>query len=246
MLKGKKALITGGSRGIGRAIAVAMARNGADLCVLYSARASAAEETCAQAGSLGVCAGSLACDVSRYGEVTSAVSEAVRMLGGIDILVNNAGIVRDALLPVMREEDFRTVVETNLFGTWNMIRAASEYFLRRRSGRIINITSVSGLLGSPGQANYAAAKAGIVGLTKTVAREFASRGITCNAIAPGFIRTDMTEALPEERLRAVVGSIPMKRLGNPEDVAELAVFLAGGSAGYITGTVFCVDGGLSA
>lgn len=246
MLKGKKALVTGGSRGIGRAITLAMARHGADVALIYQLNAAAADGTCADARALGVRADCWRCDVSDGGEAARTVAEVIGTMGGLDILVNNAGIVKDALLPMMKESDFRRVVETNLFGAFHMIRHASMHFIRQRSGRIINISSVAGIMGSAGQANYAAAKAGIIGLTKSVAREFASRGVTCNAIAPGFIRTDMTAAIPAERLRAIEGAIPLGRMGSPEDVADMAVFLASGMAAYVTGAVFAVDGGLGA
>ena len=244
MLKGKKALITGGSRGIGRAIALAMARQGADIALIYAGNEAAAQVTCQDIQALGVKALSYRCDVASEVAVAQTVPMIIRDLGGLDILVNNAGIVKDGLLPMMKEDDFTSVIDTNLLGTYHMIRYTSMHFIKQRSGRIINLSSVVGLSGNAGQANYAAAKAGIIGLTKSCAKEFASRGITCNAIAPGFIKTEMTDAIPENKMQLVINTIPLKRVGQPEDVANMAVFLASELASYITGAVFAVDGGM--
>lgn len=244
MLKGKKALITGGSRGIGRAIALAMAQNGADVAIIYAGNTAAAEETRALAQGMGVRAECYQCDVSSAEASARTIQAVIADLNGLDILVNNAGIVRDTLVPMMKESDFTDVIETNLYGTYHMIRHSCMHFIRKRGGRIINLTSVVGITGNAGQANYAAAKAGIIGLTRSVAREFAARGVTCNAIAPGFISTDMTGSLKPDTVKAVLDAIPMKRMGTPEEVAALAVFLASDAASYITGAVFPVDGGM--
>lgn len=245
MLKGKKALITGGSRGIGRAIALAMARQGADIALIYAGSETAALATCQDIQGFGVKAYAYRCDVASETAVAQAMPLIIRDLGGLDILVNNAGIVKDVLLPMMKEADFTSVIETNLMGTYHTIRHTAMHFIRQRGGRVINLSSVVGLSGNAGQANYAAAKAGIIGLTKSCAKEFASRGITCNAIAPGFIKTDMTDAIPDAKMQLVLDAIPLKRVGQPEDVANMAVFLASDLSSYITGAVFTVDGGMS-
>jgi 3-oxoacyl-[acyl-carrier protein] reductase len=245
MLTGKKALVTGGSRGIGKAIAFAMAAAGADVAIIYAGQHKVAQETCEIIRQMGVKAEAYCCDVAKEAVAAQTTKDIIRDFSGLDILVNNAGIVRDTLLPMMKEIDFTSVIETNLYGTYHMIRSAAMHFVRQRSGRIINISSIVGLIGNAGQANYAAAKAGILGLTKSVAKEFGSRGITCNAIAPGYIKSDMTDALPQDKVQAYLENIPLKRLGSPEDVAALAVFLASDLAAYITGAVITVDGGLS-
>lgn len=244
MLENKTALITGASRGIGRAIALKMARNKANVAVIYAGNAEAAEETCRLAEKFSVKAKAYKCNVADCDAVKTCVNQVIEDLGGIDILVNNAGITRDALLLRMSEEDFSAVIDTNLKGAFHMIKSCYSHFMRKRSGRIINISSVAGIAGNAGQANYASAKAGIIGLTKTAAKELAGRGITCNAIAPGFIDTDMTKKLGDRAKDAVLSGIPMKRAGKPEDVAGLAAFLAGDDASYITGEVIRVDGGL--
>lgn len=243
-MKGKIALVTGGSRGIGRAIALRLAQDGCDVAVLYAGREDAARETVEQIEALGVRALALQCDVSDGAQAAEAVKHVTEALGAPDILVNNAGIVRDALAMRMSEVDFRVVLDTNLTGAFNMIHACLPAFIRRRSGRIVNIASVSGMMGNPGQANYSASKAGLIGLTKTIAREVASRGITVNAVAPGFIETDMTRSMSEAALKAGVSAVPMGRIGRPEDVANAVRFLAGDEAGYITGCVIRVDGGM--
>lgn len=244
VLEGKTAIVTGGSRGIGRAIALAFAQNGANVAVLYAGNEEAAKEVCSQAEAFGVKAESYRCDVSDFTKTGEVVKEIIEAFGGVDILVNNAGIVRDSLVLSMKEEDFDAVISTNLKGAFNLIKHTYSHFMRKRSGRIINISSVSGLMGNAGQANYSAAKAGIVGLTKTVAKELAARGVTCNAIAPGFIETDMTGALSDKVKDAANGMIPMKKMGAPEDIAQTALFLASQGARYITGEVIKVDGGL--
>ena len=243
-MKGKIALVTGGSRGIGRAIALKLAEAGCDVAVLYAGRKDAAEETVKQLQGLGVRAICVQCDVSDENQAAAAFKQVSDELGLPDILVNNAGIVRDCLVMRMSAENFRAVLDTNLTGAFNMIHACLPGFLRRRSGRIINISSVSGMMGNAGQANYASSKAGLIGLTKTIAREVASRGITVNAVAPGFIETDMTRAMNEAALNAGVAQVPMGRMGRPEDVANAVRFLASDEASYITGCVLKVDGGM--
>lgn len=243
-LQGKTAIVTGGSRGIGRAIALRLAQEGARVAVVYAGNEQAANETCAQIAQAGGEAAAYLCDVADYAGTEQVVKDVLCDFGKIDILVNNAGIVRDALILSMTEQDFEQVVRTNLQGAFHMIKHIYRPFMKQRSGRIINIASVSGIAGNAGQANYSAAKAGMIGLTKSAARELAGRGVTCNAIAPGFIETDMTAQLPEKVKEAAVQTIPLKRMGTPEDIAGLAAFLAGDEAGYITGAVIQVDGGL--
>ena len=244
-LENKTALVTGGSRGIGRAIALAMAEEGANIAVVFAGNREAAEKTAAEIAEKGVQARIYQCDVSSAGETEAVVKQILDDFGGVDILVNNAGIVRDTLLLRMKEEDFDAVLNTNLKGAYHMIRQLYSHMMRKKSGSIINISSVVGLMGNAAQANYAAAKAGLIGLTKSTAKELASRGVTCNAIAPGYIRSDMTDALPEKAKEAIVSQIPMKHTGLPQDVANLAVFLAGPAASYITGEVIRVDGGMA-
>lgn len=244
MLTGKTAVVTGGSRGIGKAIALKLAQEGANVAVLYAGNEAAAQETCSLIEQSGVKAAAYRCDVADDGQTKETVDAILAEFGGIDILVNNAGITRDGLLLSMKEEDFDTVVDTNLKGAFHMIKHTYRHFMKKRSGRIINITSVSGVTGNAGQANYSSAKAGLIGLTKSTAKELAGRNVTCNAIAPGFIDTDMTAALPEKVKEAAVEAIPLKRMGSPADIANLAAFLAGEAAGYITGEVIKIDGGL--
>lgn len=244
MLEGKVALVTGGSRGIGRAIALKFAAEGADVAILYAGNTTAAGETALEIEKLGRRALVLQCDVADAAAVDAAVKETIGALGGIDILVNNAGIVRDKLVLSMKREDFDAVVDTNLGGCFNTVKACYSHFMKKRAGRIINISSVVGLMGNAGQANYAAAKAGLIGLTKSVAKELAARGVTCNAIAPGFIETEMTDELSEKAREAMLGLIPAKRAGSAEEVANAALFLASDLAAYITGEVLRVDGGM--
>ena len=242
MLKGKTALVTGGSRGIGAAIAQAMAAEGADVIVVYAGDAQAAErvcQTCREA--YGVRAQAYRCDVSDFAAVKELAAQVKADWGGIQILVNNAGITRDGLVMRMKEEDFDRVMDTNLKGAFNMIRHFSPMLMRQEESRIINISSISGVIGNAGQANYAASKAGLIGLTKTVARELASRRVTCNAIAPGFIETYMTRAMPVDA-QTLAAAVPLGRMGKPEEVAQAAVFLA--NAAYVTGEVLCVSGGI--
>ena len=244
MLTNKTAVITGASRGIGKAIALEMAKNGANVAICYSSNAEAAEAVCEKIRTMGREAEAYCCDVSNFQRCAEMSKEMISRFGKLDILVNNAGITKDNLLLMMKEDEFDQVIATNLKGAFHMIKHVGAHFLKQKQGTIINISSVSGLMGNAGQANYAAAKAGLIGLTKTAAKEFASRGITCNAIAPGFITTDMTDKLSEKQKEAVVGAIPLKRMGKPEDIAHLAVFLASPLAAYITGEVIKVDGGI--
>ena len=239
MLKGKTAVVTGGSRGIGRAIAYKLASMGEDIAVIYAGNAEAAETVCRRcAEETGVKARAYQCDVADFTAVKETVARIRADFGTVHILVNNAGITRDGLLAIMKEEDYDAVVDTNLKGAFNMIRHCAGLFIRNREGCIINITSVAGLMGNAGQCNYSASKAGLIGLTKSVARELAPKGIRCNAIAPGFIATDMTGSQTDNPL---LGTIPLGRMGEPEDVAEAAAYLA--TAKYVTGEVLRVDGG---
>lgn len=242
-LNGKTALVTGASRGIGRAIALRLAEDGANVAVIYAGSADKAEAVVNEITALGVNAKAYLCNVADSAAVNETVKAVTNDLGKIDILVNNAGITRDGLMLRMKDEDFDAVLDTNLKGAFNMIRACYSGFIRKKSGRIINISSVSGIMGNAGQANYSASKAGVIGLTKSVARELASRGITCNAVAPGFIQTDMTENLGDNN--PLLNSIPLGRMGKPEDIAAAVAFLASDSAAYITGEVLKVDGGLA-
>lgn len=242
-LNGKTALVTGASRGIGRAIALRLAEDGANVAVIYAGSADKAKAVVNEITALGVNAKAYRCNVADSAAVNETVKAVTNDLGKIDILVNNAGITRDGLMLRMKDEDFDAVLDTNLKGAFNMICACYSGFIRKKSGRIINISSVSGIMGNAGQANYSASKAGVIGLTKSVARELASRGITCNAVAPGFIQTDMTENLGDNN--PLLNSIPLGRMGKPEDIAAAVAFLASDSAAYITGEVLKVDGGLA-
>ena len=246
MSERRKALITGASRGIGRAICVKLASEGTDIVFSYRSGDEAASETVNLCREYGIEIHAIKADVSNSEECERLIKEAVDLLGGrIDILVNNAGITKDGLLMKMSEDDFDAVVDTNLKGAFHCIRFVSRAMIRQRSGRIINISSVSGVLGNAGQANYAASKAGVIGLTKSAARELAGRKITVNAVAPGFIRTEMTAVLSEKVKEKAVLQIPMERFGEAEDVAQAVAFLASEQAGYITGQVLCVDGGMA-
>ena len=240
MLTGNVALITGGSRGIGAACARKLAALGADIAVVYAGNVEKANEVCAACEALGVRA--YQCDVADFDAVKQTVAAVKAELGSVDILVNSAGITRDGLVAAMCEADFDAVIDTNLKGTFNMIRHCARLFLRTGRGRIVNISSVAGVAGNAGQANYSASKAGVIGLTKSVARELAPKGITCNAVAPGFVATDMTAALPltDEQIRAAV---PLGRMAKPEEIAAAVAFLL--QSDYITGQVLCVDGGVA-
>jgi len=244
MLKGKTAVVTGASRGIGRAIALKLATLGANIVVNYRNSAGAMQEVVKEIEALGVKTLAVQCDISNYSDVENMMKKCKEEFGSIDILVNNAGITKDGLLMRMKEEDFDSVIDTNLKGAFNCTKHVSAIMLKQRAGRIINISSVSGLTGNAGQVNYSSAKAGILGMTKAVAREFASRGVTCNAVAPGYIQTDMTDGLPDKVKEAIMNSIPLNRLGMPGDVANAVAFLASEEASYITGQVINVDGGM--
>ena len=245
MLENKVALVTGAGRGIGRAIAIALAEEGAEVIVNYNGSEERAKEVKQTIEENGGKASIYKCNVSDFEACETMIREIVKEHGHLDILVNNAGITKDGLIMKMREEDFDRVLNVNLKGTFNTIRHSARQMLKQRSGKIINISSVSGILGNVGQANYAASKAGVIGLTKTMARELGSRGITVNAIAPGFVDTEMTEVLSEEIRENACKQIILGRFGKPEDIANAAVFLASDKAGYITGQVISVDGGMN-
>ena len=242
-LQNQIAVVTGAGRGIGRAIALKFSAEGADV-VCVSRTQENSEKVAGEIRALGRKAWAHAVDVADSAAVNAAADKILADCGRVDILVNNAGVTRDGLLMRMSDEDWDTVLNTNLKGAFLFTKAFTRAFVKQRSGRIINIASISGLMGNPGQANYSASKAGLIGFTKTVARELASRGITVNALAPGFIETDMTAALGEELKKELVGRIPLKRFGQPDDIAAAALFLAGPGAGYVTGQVLTVDGGI--
>lgn len=243
-VSGKIALVTGGSRGIGRAIALELAKAGANVAINYAGNELAAKQVAEEVEALGSKAIIIQANVADAGAVQTMIKQVIDEFGQVDILVNNAGITRDNLLMRMKEEEWDDVINTNLKGVFNCLKAVTRQMMKQRSGRIINISSVVGTLGNPGQANYVAAKAGVIGLTKTAARELASRGITVNAIAPGFISTDMTSALNEEIIKQLTTQIPLARLGDPEDIAKVVRFLASEDAAYMTGQTLHVDGGM--
>lgn len=243
MLNGRVAVVTGGSRGIGKSIALKLANNGAKVAIFATRESEAVNQTLSELKATGIEALFVPCDVSNFEQVKASIDSVIEQFGKIDILVNNAGITKDKLLMQMSEEDFDDVISVNLKGTYNTVKACIRPFIRNKYGKIINISSVVGLMGNPGQVNYAASKAGIVGLTKSLAKEYAAKGITCNAIAPGFIATDMTEDLLDKQ-EGLINMIPMKKVGNPEDIANLALFLASDMSSYITGEVIKVDGGM--
>lgn len=244
-LAGKIALVTGGGRGIGRAVALALAGEGAAVLVNYNGSRDGAQAVAAEIEKNGGRAEAVGCDVSDFASCAKMVEDIIGRYGRVDILVNNAGVTRDNLILRMTEEEYDKVLDTNLKGAFNTIRHLSRYFLKQRSGKVINISSVSGVMGNAGQANYAASKAGLIGLTKSVARELAGKGVCVNAVAPGYILTDMTAALPEKAREGLMNMIPMGRAGRPEDVAGMVVFLAGSGSDYITGQVIHVDGGMA-
>ena len=244
-LNGKTAIITGGSRGIGKAVCLELARRGCNIVLSFAGNTAAAEQTVAECQALGVQALAVQGNVADADAVKALFDAALKQFGAVDILVNNAGITRDNLLMLLKEEDFDAVVDTNLKGTFLCMKAAVRPMMKQRHGRIISLSSVVGLHGNAGQINYAATKAGVIGMTKSLAKELAGRNITVNAVAPGFIDTDMTAVLPEKAKEAILASIPMARLGAAEDVANAVAFLASDEAGYITGQVLAVDGGMS-
>ena len=244
MLEGKVAVVTGASGGIGRAIALAFGKAGASVAVHYNGNEAKAAAVKAEIEEAGGKAEIFRCNVADFDACSDFIKSVVKTFGKIDILVSNAGITRDGLVMGMSEEDFDAVIDTNLKGSFNCIRFASRQMMRKKYGRIINITSVSGVAGNAGQANYSASKAGLIGLTKSVAKELASRNITANAIAPGFVKTEMTDVLSDEVKEAAMKQIPLGRFAEPEDIANAAVFLASDMASYITGQVLLVDGGM--
>lgn len=245
MLTGKVALVTGAGRGIGREIALTLAKNGATVIVNYNGSQQSANEVVDTIIANGGNAEAMQCNVSDFAASEAFVKEVLEKYKKVDILVNNAGVTKDNLIMRMSEADYDAVLDTNLKGAFNMIRHLTRSFLKQRSGKIINISSVSGVMGNAGQANYSASKAGLIGLTKSVARELASRGICVNAVAPGFIDTDMTKALSEDAKAGLNGMIPMGKMGQTKDVADLVLFLAGNQSDYITGQVISVDGGMA-
>lgn len=238
------ALVTGGGRGIGRAICLALAKAGFDVCINYAASAAAAEQTAEECKAFGVQAMTLQADVADPAQCQALVETAAKTFGRLDILVNNAGVTADKLILRMQEEDFDKVINANLKGAFFCCKTACKLMMRQRYGRIINISSVVGLHGNAGQSNYAASKAGLIGLTKSLAKEFAARGVTVNAVAPGFIETDMTAAMSHAAKEAALTAVPAGKIGHAEDVANAVAFLASAEAGYITGQVLCVDGGM--
>jgi 3-oxoacyl-[acyl-carrier protein] reductase len=241
----KVAVVTGSSRGIGRAIALRLAAGGAKVVVNYHSNETAANEVVEQIAALGGEAIAIQADVRQVDQAQALMNAAKKAFGRVDILVNNAGTTRDTLIMRMTEDDWDTVIDTNLKGTFNCIKAATRQMMRQRYGRIVNITSVAGIGGNAGQANYASAKAGIIGLTKTVAKELGSRGITCNAVAPGLVPTDLTASLPQDLAQIAIDRTPLGRTGTPEDMAAATAFLASDEASFITGQVLAVDGGLA-
>ena len=245
-VRGKCALVTGGGRGIGRAVCLELARGGASVAVNYAGSEEAARETVERCLELGAPdAFAIRADVAEEQAVAAMLAAVEERLGRIDILVNNAGITRDGLMLRMKDADWDAVLDTNLKGAFHCMRGVYQGMMRRRYGRIINISSVVGLRGNAGQANYSASKAGLIGMSKSMAKELASRGVTVNVVAPGFITTDMTAALPQAAQEALLATIPMKRLGAPEDVARAVAFFAGEESAYLTGQVLCVDGGMA-
>ena len=245
MLNGKVAVVTGASGGIGKAIALAYGKAGASVAVHYHGNKAKAEAVKTEIEAAGGKAEIFCCNVADFDECSAFIKSVIKTFSRLDILVNNAGITKDGLMMGMSEKDFDDVIDTNLKGSFHCIRFASRQMMKQRSGKVINISSVSGVLGNAGQANYASAKAGLIGLTKSMARELASRGVTVNAVAPGFIETDLTKVLSEQVKEAAVKQIPLGSFGKPEDVAELVLFLASDKAKYISGQVICVDGGMA-
>lgn len=244
MLRKKTALITGASRGIGRAIALELGKHGANIAVNYAGNEKKAQEVVDELLQLGVKAFKIQADVSNESNVKEMIKEVIKQFGGLDILVNNAGVTKDNLLMRMKEAEFDQVINTNLKGVFLCTKAVTRQMMKQKAGRIVNVASIVGVSGNPGQANYVAAKAGVIGLTKTTAKELASRNILVNAVAPGFISTDMTDALTEEQRDEMLSMIPLAKLGTPEDVARVVRFLASSDANYITGQTIHIDGGM--
>ena len=244
MLKGKNVIVTGATRGIGREIALTLAQNGANIAMNYRNLNSEVEDLINEIKSFGVDALAIKCDVSSTNEVENFVKEVKAHYNTIDVLVNNAGITKDGLILRMKEEDFDDVLDVNLKGTFNTTKSISSIMVRQKNGKIINISSVVGIAGNAGQCNYAASKAGVIGFSKSVARELASRNINVNVVAPGYINTDMTKNLPDKVKEEIIKSIPMKKIGNPKEVANLVLFLSSNLSDYITGQVINVDGGM--
>lgn len=244
MLEGKTALVTGASRGIGKAIALELAKHGANVAINFAGNKEMAEAVAKEISEMGNKAITVQANVSDESQVKNMIKETIATFGSLDILVNNAGVTRDQLLMRMKEEDFDHVINTNLKGVFLCTKAVTRQMMKQRSGKIINIASIVGVSGNPGQANYVAAKAGVIGFTKTVAKELATRNILVNAVAPGFIRTDMTDELTEEQKQAILTNIPLEKLGTAEDVAKTVRFLASDDANYITGQTIHIDGGL--
>ncbi|MBQ8798399.1 MAG: 3-oxoacyl-[Lachnospiraceae bacterium] len=242
-LKNKVAVVTGGSRGIGRAICEAFCKNGADVAFLDAGSMEVAEETVAYLAGFGTKVKAYQCDISNFDKTAEVFKDILAEFGTVDILVNNAGITRDKLLLSMKPEEFTSVIDINLVGAYNTVKQIYPVMLKKRAGKIINISSVAGVMGNPGQTNYAASKAGLIGFTKSIAKELGSRGICCNAIAPGFVRTPMTTAFADKE--EFLNAIPMKRFAEPEEIANLVLFLSSDMANYITGEVIRIDGGMA-
>lgn len=240
----KVAIVTGGSRGIGRSIVLQLAKDGFDVALVYAGNTQAAQNTQEEASALGVKCKAYQCDVSDFEACGALVADIISDFGGINVLVNNAGITRDMLAMRMKQKDIDSVIDTNLKGAMHMTHHACSKIMRAKDARIINISSVVGLNGNAGQMNYAASKAGIIGMTKSLAKELGVRGVTCNVIAPGAIDTEMTRAIPEKKLQELADSIPLRRIGQPEDIAKVVAFLVSDAAAYVTGTVIPVDGGM--
>ena len=243
MLKDKTAVVTGGGSGIGRATALKLAADGANIVIIHMDPEEKAAEVVAEAESMGVKAKAIRMDVSDFEAVKETIDGIIEEFGTLDILINCAGITRDGLIAMMKEDGFDAVIGVNLKGTFNMIRHATPYFMKQKSGCIVNVSSVSGIIGNPGQANYSTSKAGVIGLTKSTAKELVGRGVRCNAVAPGFIATDMTANLSKNN--KLVDMIPMKRMGTADEVADVICFLASDAAKYVTGEVIKVDGGIA-